>query len=133
MTESFVYLDYGNAVVLHFELMRYVGEIRYGVFDQTLIESALARPQQAAVYDGADLFAQSATLCFGLIKNHSWIGGNKRTATYLVEKFLRLNGHELDATLAEMLEMVLAIEADEWGLVTIAEWMRQHTKPFLKK
>ncbi len=119
--------------MLHFELMRYVGEIRYGVFDQTLIESALARPQQAAVYDGADLFAQSATLCFGLIKNHSWIGGNKRTATYLVEKFLRLNGHELDATLAEMLEMVLAIEADEWGLVTIAEWMRQHTKPFLKK
>jgi death on curing protein len=128
--ESFVYLDYTNAVVLHFELMRYVGEIRHGVFDRTLIESALARPQQAAAYDNADLFAQAGTLCFGLIKNHPWIGGNKRTATYLVEKFLRLNGYELDATLAAMLELVLAIEADEWELATIAEWMRQHTTPY---
>ena len=72
---------------MHFELMQYVGEVRYGVFDRSLIESALARPQQAAAYDQADLFAQAATLCFGLIKNHPWIGGNKRTATYLVEKF----------------------------------------------
>ena len=83
----------------------------------------MARPQQAATYDNADLFAQAATLCFGLIKNHPWIGGNKRTATYLVEKFLRLNGSELDATLAEMLELVLAIEANEWGLEIIAEWI----------
>ncbi|MBL8207246.1 MAG: type II toxin-antitoxin system death-on-curing family toxin [Blastocatellia bacterium] len=132
-TESFVYLDYVEAVVLHFELMHYVGEIRYGVFDRSLIESALARPQQAAAYENADLFAQAATLCFGLIKNHPWIGGNKRTATYLVEKFLRLNGYEFDAPLTEMLELVLAIESDKWELEQIAEWMRQHTKPFFRE
>ena len=132
-TEPFVYLDYIESVVMHFELMQYVGEVRYGVFDRSLIESALARPQQAAAYDQADLFAQAATLCFGFIKNHPWIGGNKCTATYLVEKFLRLNGHELNATLAEMLELVLAIEADEWELEIIAAWMRQHTRPYLKK
>lgn len=132
-TEAFVYLDYLEAVVLHFELMRYVGEVRYGVFDRSLIESALARPQQAAAYDDANLFAQAATLCFGLIKNHPWIGGNKRTATFLTERFLRLNGYEFDATLTEMLELVLAIEADEWDLPTITNWLRQHTKPFLKK
>lgn len=132
-TEPFVYLDYVEAVVLHFELMQYVGEIRYGVFDRSLIESALARPKQAAAYDNADLFAQAATLCFGLIKNHPWIGGNKRTATYLTEKFLRLNGYEFDATLAEMLELVLAIESDDWDLERIAEWICQHTKPFSGK
>ena len=39
------YIEYPEAVALHFELMRFHQEIRYGVFDRTLIESALARPQ----------------------------------------------------------------------------------------
>jgi hypothetical protein len=45
------YLTYVEAVVEHIELMRRLGEIRYGVFDRSLIESALARPQQAATYE----------------------------------------------------------------------------------
>jgi hypothetical protein len=57
-TEEVVYLTYPQAVAEHIELMRYYDEIRYGVFDRTLIESALARPQQAAVYEAADLPAQ---------------------------------------------------------------------------
>jgi prophage maintenance system killer protein len=65
-----VYISYTEAVVEHIELMRRLEEVRYGVFDRALIESALARPQQAAAYDNADLPAQAATLCFGLIKNH---------------------------------------------------------------
>lgn len=65
-------------------LMRYYGEVRYGVADRTLVESALARPQQAAAYENADLIRQAATWCFGLIKNHPWIGGNKRTATVIM-------------------------------------------------
>ena len=75
------YLTYSEAVVEHIELMRRLGEVRYGVFARALIESALARPQQAAAYGRADLPTQAATLCFGLIKNHPWVGGNKRTAT----------------------------------------------------
>ncbi len=57
--------------------MRRLLEVRYGVFEPSLIESALARPQQAAAYANADLPAQAATLCFGLIKNHPWVGGNR--------------------------------------------------------
>ena len=72
-TEGFVYLAYTQAVVEHIELMRRYEETRYGVFDRTLVESALARPQQAVVYEVADLSAQAATLCFGLIKNHPFV------------------------------------------------------------
>jgi death-on-curing protein len=46
-----------------------------------LIESVLARPQQAAAYENADLIRQAATLYFGLVKNHPWVGGNKRTSS----------------------------------------------------
>jgi hypothetical protein len=77
------YLSYAEAVTLHVLLMRRRGETRFGVFEPALIKSALARPRHAAIYENADLFRQAATLCFGLIKNHPWAGGNKRTATFL--------------------------------------------------
>jgi death on curing protein len=68
--------------------MKLVGETRFGVDHRSLIESALARPQQAAAYENANLIRQAATLYFGLIKNHPWLGGNKRTATALLMIFL---------------------------------------------
>jgi death-on-curing family protein len=86
-TEPVRYLSYVEAVTLHILLMRRLGETRFGAFDRTLVESALARPQHAAIYEGADLIRQAATLCYGLIKNHPWVGGNKRTATILVDRF----------------------------------------------
>ena len=74
------YLTSPEAVMPHIMLMRRLGESHFGVFDRTLVESALARPRHAATFEGADLIRQAATLCFGLIKNHPWLGGNKRTA-----------------------------------------------------
>lgn len=128
-TEKSVYLGFVEAVTLHIELMRSAGETRYGVFDRALVDSALARPRQAAVYADADLNAQAATLCFGLIKNHPWVGGNKRTATYVTFTFLLLNGVELTATTGQLIEMVLAVEADRMTVEQVAEWMRAHTRP----
>jgi death-on-curing protein len=80
-TEAARYLTYAEAVLIHVVSMRRLGEARFGVADRALVESALARPPHAAVYENADLVRQAATLCFGLIKNHPWLGGNKRTAT----------------------------------------------------
>jgi prophage maintenance system killer protein len=47
-----------------------------------------------------------------LIKNHPWLGGNKRTATILVDRFLHLNGMELRTTVNEIVELALTVEAD---------------------
>ena len=124
------YLTYPEAVGEHFALMWAHSEVRYGVFDRSLIESALARPQQAANYENADLYAQAATLCFGLIKNHPWIGGNKRTATHLTDCFLQRNDYEIVCTNANLLELVYAIEANEWDIARITVWIQQHTQPY---
>ena len=126
VTEGFVYLSYAEAVAYHVELMWYWGETNFGVFSRHLIESALARPRQAAAWENADLPRQAATLCFGLIKNHPWVGGNKRTATFLVERFLNLNGSEIRADAAEILELVHSVEADLWNVDRIDLWMRRH-------
>jgi death-on-curing protein len=129
-TDEAVYLTYAEAVVEHIELMRLLDEVRYGVFDRSLLDSALARPHHAARYEGADLPAQAATLCYGLIKNHPFVGGNKRTATHLTDRFLKRNGLEIVAAAAVVVEMVLAVEADAWDAERIAAWMREHVRPY---
>ncbi len=125
-TKEVVYLSYAEAVLAHIELMRYLGETRYGVFDRSLVESALSRPRQAAIYKSADLTAQAATLLYGLIKNHPWVGGNKRTATALTQLFLRRNGMKIRAAVEDIVELVLAVESGEWQLAEIEDWLRAH-------
>jgi death on curing protein len=127
-TEQVFYIEYVEAVEIHFELMIYYGEERIGVFDKTLIQSALARPKHSAIYENADIFRQAATLVFGLIKNHPWNGGNKRTATALTDSFLYRNGFDLVSTLAENIELVLAIESDDWKIAEIENWLRSKAK-----
>jgi death-on-curing family protein len=86
------YLTYLDALFIHFELMLLMGEPRRGVFDRSLVEFALVRTQQAAAYENADLIRQAATLYYGLIKNHPWLGGNKRPVIAIVNEFLKRNG-----------------------------------------
>ncbi|MCC6330074.1 MAG: type II toxin-antitoxin system death-on-curing family toxin [Acidobacteria bacterium] len=119
-------IDINEAVWSHFQLMWSWDETYFGIDRIELIESALTRPKFAAQYQDADLIEQAATLCYGLIKNHPWRGGNKRTATHLMEHFLLLNGIELTYDLEEMLLLALSVEADDCKVGEIAQWLRGH-------
>jgi len=127
-TESVSYISYAEAALIHIELMRGWDEVRYGVLERSLVESALARPRQAATYEGADLVRQAATLCFGLIKNHPWVGGNKRTAAAIIDSFLFRNGMEIVASATDSVEMMLAVESDRWGVDEIESWLRRRVR-----
>ena len=122
--EKVIYLEFDEAFWIHLDLMSEWKETRYGVDSRDLIESALARPKYAAIYENADVIRQAATLCFGLIKNHPWLGGNKRTASQLTLVFLELNGYAVKYEVAEMIEMVLAVESDAWKTDEIESWLR---------
>ena len=102
--------------------MQALGESRYGVDFRELLDSALARPKNEAVYAKGSVIRQAATLCFGLIKSHPWRGGNKRTATTLMRRFLELNGYGRNWSTEEQLELVLAVEADRWNVDDIEAW-----------
>jgi death-on-curing protein len=118
------YIDYIEAVDLHFALMKTWGETRFGIDSRNLIESALSRPRHSAVYENADIIRQAASLVFGLIKNHPWTGGNKRTASFLMEEFLFRNDFQLTATSRDLYEMYLAVESDAWKVEEIENWLR---------
>jgi death on curing protein len=129
-TENFVYLTVAEAVKFHVLYMLRVGETRFGVFDKNLVESALMRPQHAAIYENADVCRQAATLLFGLIKSHPWEGGNKRTATFLMSLFLKRNGYKIIAPTSEIIKLCLKIESDDWKVDEIENWLRDKMKDF---
>ena len=123
--EKTLYLSVHEAIKFHVFLMREWDENRFGIDHRDLLDSALNRPKQAANFENADLIRQAATLCFGLVKNHPWFGGNKRTATFLTAIFLERNGFELTASDKEIYQMVLKVEADVWKVDEIENWLRE--------
>jgi death-on-curing protein len=100
-----------------------------GIRDVTLLESALARPQQLFAYGQPepDMAALAAAYAFGIAKNHAFVDGNKRTSAVVTEAFLRLNGLGLTATDIEIVQTWSDLGA---GLVTepeLIDWLRQKT------
>jgi death-on-curing protein len=112
--EEIRYLSYEETVLIHIRLMSGLDETRFGIDFRELLDSALARPRNAAIYENADVIRQAASLCFGLIKNHPWRGCNKRMATTLMRRFLEINGYQKNWIIAEQIEMVKAVESDHW-------------------
>ena len=101
-----------------------------GVRDPGLLESAMAWPQNLHSYEPqADVFSLAAAYAFGLIKNHPFVDGNKRTAFVAVELFLELNGLELTASDADCVLTMLAVAAGQMDEAIFARWLRQHSSP----
>ena len=97
-----------------------------GVRDQTLLESAMARPQQLAAYGDPDLPALAASYAFGIARNQPFVDGNKRTAAVVSETFVILNGYDMPTTSdAEVAATFIALAAGELSEYELADWFRQ--------
>lgn len=101
-----------------------------GVRDDTLLQSALARPQQLYAYGDPppDLAGLAASLAFGLARNHPFVDGNKRTAAVTCETFVRLNGAELTASDLELFPVYLALAEGKLPEREFAAWLRAHLR-----
>lgn len=95
-----------------------------GVRDAGLLESALARPVNAYGYGVEDICELAALYCAGIIQNHPFVDGNKRTGLVALELFLELNGFRLIASDEETLASILAVASGEWDESALAPWIR---------
>ncbi len=100
-----------------------------GIRDQGLLDSALTRPENLALYGQPDVFDCAAAYAFGLAKNHPFIDGNKRAGFLGAGMFLRLNGYRLTATPQDATLTMLALAASDLSETGYAAWLRQHTTP----
>ena len=91
-----------------------------GVLDAGLLASALARPRQP------DLATLASAYAFGIIRNHPFVDGNKRTAFVVCRTFLYLNGHDLAATREEKYMTFLSLAQGALSEDELITWMREH-------
>lgn len=100
-----------------------------GLRDETLLESSLARPRHLLTFDAPDCFDLAAAYGYGLVKNHPFIDGNKRTAFMTLYVFLRLNGWVLEVPEVEVVMMIEQLSIDETSQAQLADWLRQNSEP----
>jgi death on curing protein len=100
-----------------------------GIRDEGLLLSALARPENILAYEpNADLFRLAAAYCHGIVKNHPFVDGNKRTGTLCTVVFLALNGLEVEFDEPEIVTMILGLAASEISDKQLAQWLRNSAK-----
>ena len=111
---------------LHQEQLRLHGGAA-GIRDSGLHDSALARPLQKEAYGDPDIFDLAAAYLFGVLKNHPFVDGNKRTGLAAADLFLYFNGFSLEAVQEDIIQLVLMVSTSEIDEAGAAAFFRDHT------
>ena len=99
-----------------------------GLRDEGMLDSALNVPFQT--FGGEDVYPslqqKAARLCFGLIKNHPFVDGNKRIGAHAMLGFFALNGIELQYTQTELSDIILQLAASTIQSSDLLNWISTH-------
>jgi death on curing protein len=99
-----------------------------GLRDEGLLESALARPINLFSYGEMDVCALAEAYAFGIVRNHPFVDGNKRTAFLAASIFMRMNGLRPVADEVAAARAMLTLAADEMSESDFATWLRENSK-----
>lgn len=126
---SFEYLSLAEVTSLHEQTIAATGG-SFGVRDEALVDSALARPRAGfggyEVYP--DVLSKAAILLEGLIKNHGFVDGNKRTAVVATIVFLGRNSYRLLVDQKALVHFAVAIAESKFDTEQITAWLKKHSK-----
>lgn len=97
-----------------------------GMRDESLLDSALARPVNQFLYEKtaslASLAGLAAAYGFGIAKNHAFVDGNKRAAYLAMGLFIAVNGKRLSPDQVDAIETILALAAGNLDEAGLAKW-----------
>jgi death-on-curing protein len=101
-----------------------------GIRDKTLLLSALDRPQNIAAYGTPDLACLAAAYAAGIVRNHPFFDGNKRTGLVIAAGiFLPLNSYVLGVENIEMVRTMLALADGTMTENELGLWFRTYMRP----
>ena len=116
-----------QVLLLHDQLLSQTGGLP-GLRDEGLLESALNAPFQS--FGDTDAYPslpqKAARLCYGLVKNHPFVDGNKRIGAHAMLVFLAINGTELVYMQEELSSVILAVASGEKGYEDLPHWLVDH-------
>ena len=93
-----------------------------------LLESGLARPKNLPAYGKPSMFELAAAYACGIIKNHPFIDGNKRTGFMAAFGFLGINKIDVMADETDVVVRTLAVAANEMSEEAYAAWLKENSR-----
>jgi death-on-curing protein len=99
-----------------------------GVRDEGLLESALSKARNLFNYRSPTFAEMAASYAAGIILNHPFFDGNKRTGFMVAAVFLEVNGHVLTATEQTVVETTLAMAAGKLKEKGYALWLKANSR-----
>ncbi len=101
-----------------------------GLRDDALLESAIARSRSLLAYDNEpSIFDLAAAYCFGIIQNHPFVDGNKRTGLLAANAFLHLNGYAFRPDEGETVNIIIAVADGRADEVLLSRWFADYATP----
>ena len=123
-----VWIDERYVLALHDRLLALEGGAA-GLRDRGLLSSALARPRNLLAYGKKpDVVLMAAAYTAGIVRDHPFIDGNKRTGFVVGVLFLELNGYRFTASEEDAAQAVLSLAAGKVGEPALAAWIRANSK-----
>lgn len=99
--------------------------------DENALEAAIARPLNKAAYGENDLFALAAAYLYGIVRNHPFSDGNKRTGYLAAFTFLYINGDLIEADDGMIVAFVLGVAAGEIDETGATRFLRDFSIPLV--
>ncbi len=122
-------LDTTQALYLHDIMCKATGGLS-DIRDIGGLESALYHVY--ASFEGKDFYAtieeKAARQAYGIIRNHPFLDGNKRTGLFIMLVFLELNDIKLHFFQPELVELGIGITEGRIGSQQITKWIIEHRK-----
>ena len=125
---DWIWVEVDVALAAHAEQLAEHGGAA-GVRDRSMLESAMASPQNLLAHGDPDIADLAAFYAFGIARNHPFVDGNKRTAAVVSETFLVLNGHQLTCGDVELVVTFLSLAAGDLTVEALGEWFRRYVQP----
>lgn len=125
-----IYLHKHQLLKLHDQIIHKFGGI-HGIRDERMLDSALANPLQT--FAGLDLYPtcidKAVQFCYGLIENHPFLDGNKRTGLYSLLILLHINELKIEIAHKDLTDIIFKVADSTFSyqalLLTFKEKIRE--------
>lgn len=118
-----------EAIAIHEQQLTVFGGAT-GIIDEGKLESALFRPLNIINYNpDARIYDLAAALGYGIIINHPFVDGNKRTGFIVMAVFLEINNVKVVASEVDVVKIILGVASAETSELQLSSWLKQNTHP----
>lgn len=107
----------------------------HGIRDEGILDASLSQPWQA--FEGTELYpgdvAKVCRLTYGIITNHPFLDGNKRTGAAVLGAGLRLCGYRFSPDPDDFLNAMFGVAQGMMGFEELVAWVRVNVEPEMKR